>query len=318
MADPSLDRLLARYEFGALSPIVVEIELRAVLERLSDAIVVLAPRADTVRLWSGELLPARDEAFTRASRATTLLEFREAVRQIRRCREVMASTVRLIEAVDAADRAAGPTDALWSLAGTPRLRGLPSIAALAQIIDVARSMIIERNYIQAAVAAGICRRMAESLARREALEPEARAAADERLRALDELCAATRSFAVSGDDDPAHDGSLDALRSLLGRDHAPLGLRLLVELEIQMASRRRFLDYCVRRHHGAFTESETEALRRSVRERSWDGAVDEQWNRSIAEHAGAIARQRRRIDAAAAALEASLKGPENESRTEVA
>ena len=319
MADQALDRLLSRHEFGTLSSEVLEIELRNALEKMADAVTILASRAETIRLWNSELLPARDEALTRASRAVTMLRFREAVRQIHRYREVMMAMAHLVEAADSADRASEAMDTVWTLAETARLRGLPSVASLAQIVDVARSMVIEQHYVRAAVTAGICRRMAETLAHRATLRPDDRLAVEERLRGIDDLCAATRPFAESPDDDPVRDGTIDTLRALFDRDYARLGLRLLSEVEIQMAGRRRFLDYCVRRRDGPLTSRDVEQVRLSVRERSWDGAVDEQWHRSIARHAGAIAEQRRRVATASAELEAALTSPDtNEQRSEIA
>lgn len=317
MGDQALDRLLSRHQFGRISSDVLEIELRGALDKMADAIGTLAPRAETIRLWNSELLPVRDDAFTRASRAVAMLRFREAVRQIHRCRDAMTAMVRLLEAVDSADLASKSMEAVWTLAETARLRGFPSIASLAQMVDVARSMVMEQHYVRAAGVADICRRMAESLAHRTTLQADDRPAVEERLRGIEDLCAATRLFAASHDDDPVHDGTVVALRGLLDRDYARLGRRLLTELEIQMAGRRRFLVYYVRRD-GQLPSFDVEQVRLSVRERSWDGAVDEQWHRSIARHAGAIAEQRRRVAEASAQLEAAVNFPANEQRPETA
>jgi hypothetical protein len=318
VGDQALDSLLTRRDFGTLSSEALQIELRTALERLADAIATLAPRAETIRLWNSELLPARDDAFARASRAVTMLRFREAVREIHRCRDVMTVIVHLLEAVDAADRAAEAMEAVWTLAQTARLRGLPAIASVAQIVDVARSMIMEQHYIRAARAANICGRMAELLAHREKLRPDDRMAAEGRLRTIDELCTATRQFAEEPDDDPLRDGTIATLRALFDRDYTHLGLRLLTEVEMQIAGRRRFLDHCIRRYDGQLTSLNIEQMRLSVRERSWDGAVDEQWHRSIARHGGAIAEQRRRVAAASAELETALTSPGNAQRSEIA
>jgi hypothetical protein len=300
--DRQLDRLLWRCEFGGAAPEMLALEMRDRLQRLRDDSVDVRD-SQTVRLWDDALLVEYDGAFHGAARLLDLGKPRPALKQIHGCEQVIASMRALVQASNDADAAAAAMEQIHDLAGTGRLRSLPSVASLAQIVDLVRQGISERRYTQASHMARICVRLAEALRERRLIPVEERAAFEQRIDTIRDLCAATEPFVDAVNDEPTRDGTLAALRSLFVRQYVVLGSRLLSELEVQFAGRRRFLLYVQRTQLGGTAAfAAADEVRTLVRERSWDGAVDHYWHLSIASHAGAIEQQRRRAEAADAAL----------------
>lgn len=265
-----LDHLLWRYEYGRLPAAQLELELREEFGRLLDA---SAAQGDppSVRRWSAqELLAARDEALRAASLSLPSRQYHETLRQLRKADEALAAVRGAVEAGQRIDRAVEALNAICELAGSPSLRRMPAISSLTALNDTIALCMFNGRYGQASDAAALCENIAATLTVRRAPTAEEQADTAARIAALRELCAATRAFAGEDEQDPDADGSLDRLQQLLLEDYTSLAGRLLAELEVALAARRRF------RHHFLRTidDATTQALRVMVRERSWDGAVD--------------------------------------------
>ena len=305
MIDRRLDRLLWRWEFGSVAPEMLALELRERLQRLRDESIGERDSA-TVRLWDATLISSYDDAFHTAARLLDRARWRLALKEIHRCERLITSMRALIEAAADVDRAAAVMEQVHELAATAVLRRLPAVASLAQTVDQARQCIAEGRSTQASQLAGICLRLGRALQERRPVASGESADLQNRIGNLRELCVATRPFADGTDDEPAHDGTLSALQSLFAHQYSLLGTRLLSELEVRLAGRRRFLLHIKRRRLDGSAPMSVEEMRALVRERSWDGAVDHHWHQSIASYAGVLQEQFRRADAIAAALQTSI------------
>ena len=306
MNDRHADRLLWRYEFGTVAPEVLDMELRDRLQRVRDDSIAIRDSA-VVRLWDDALLSAYDAAIHAAARALDVGQFRVALRQIHRCERVILSMRALVQASDDIERAAAAIEQIHELAETRRLRRLPTVASLGQIVDLARQCIIERRHLQGSHMAAICVRLAEALRERSLVSVEERTALDDRIEAIRDLCVVTQSFVQRVADEPTHDGTLAAVQGLFARQYVVLGARLLTELEVQLAGRRRFLLFLRRKGPGGTAALDApEEVRTLVRERSWDGAVDHYWHVSIASHASALDEQLQSADRVAARIRAAI------------
>ena len=309
MTDRRLDRLLWRCEFGSVAPEFLALELRERLQRLRDESIDVRDSA-TVRLWDDALISEYDAAVHSAARTLDLRVWGSAVQQIHCCEHVVASMRALVQASDDAERATVAMEQIHELAATAALRRLPAVASLAQIVDLAKQCILERRSAQGSHIARICVGLAEALGERRHIDAAERVALEERVAAVRELCVATQRFAESVDDEPTQDGSLTTLQSLFAGQYAVLGTRLLSELEVQLAGRRRFLHYMQRRQlDGTPSPDGLDEIRALVSERSWDGAVDHYGHMSIAGHAGALKEQWRRLAMATAEIRNAI-GPQ--------
>src|SRR5262249_46305939 len=150
------------------------------------------------------------------------------------------------------------------------LRRMPVIASLTQLADSMAVCMFNGCYGQASDLAAFCGNIVMMLTVQRASSGDERSDVEVRIAALRELCEAIHLFADHEDCDPPADGSLDELHRLSNDGYTVLVMRLLGELEVALAARRRF------RHHFLRTmdEAMVQALRLQVRERSWDGAVD--------------------------------------------
>jgi hypothetical protein len=273
-----LDHLLWRYEYGRLPAAQLEVELREELRKLLDA---SAAQGDphTVRRWSAQdLLAARDEALRAASLSLPSRQYHETLRQLRKAGEALAAVHGAVEAGQRIDRAVDALNTIHDLTDKSSLRRMPAISSLAGLHDTMSLCMFNGRYAQASDVAALCENVAVTLTTRRVATAEERADVAARIAALRELCAATRPFAAAEEQDPDLDGSLDRLQQLLHEAYTVLAGRLLAELEVALAARRRF------RHHFLRTidEAATQELRLMVRERSWDGAVDHDCQIAIA------------------------------------
>jgi hypothetical protein len=306
MTGRDLDRLLSRWNFGGIAPEVLALEMRELVQRLRDDSIDVRD-SSTVRLWDEALITDYDNAMHQASSAIDARQWRTALRQIHECERVIAAMRALVQASDAIERATAAMERVHELAGTALLRRLPAPASLAQIVDEAKQCVGTRHSPQASHIAAIAERMANALCERRLVTAGEHAAAHERIAAIRELCIATRSYADPADDEPTRDGSLSTLQSLLADRYAVLATRLLSELEIFLAGRRRFLLHLQRRQLGGTAMlGDVDAVRTLVRERSWDGAVDHYWHASIASHAGLLKEHQRRTAAIDAEIQSAM------------
>jgi len=270
MSAQELEHLLWRYEYGRLPAAQLELELREELRRLLDASTAQGD-PQSVRRWSAqELLAARDESLRAASLSLPSRQYQEMLRQLRKADEALVAVRSAVEAGQRIDRAVDALSSIHALADRPSLKRMPAISSLAQLNDTISLCMFNGRYNQASDLAAVCENIGATLTARRAPTAEERADAAARIAALRELCAATRPFAGKEEQDPDADGSLDRLLQLLNEDCTALAGRLLAELEVALAARRRF------RHHFLRTidDAATQALRLMVREHSWDGAVD--------------------------------------------
>lgn len=277
-----LDHLLWRYEYGRLPAAQLELELQEELRRLLDASAAQGNPASVQRWSAQELLAARDEALRAASRALPSRQYQETLRQLRKADEALAAVSGAVEAGQQIDRAVEALTSICELADRPSLKRMPVISSLAQLNDTISLCMHNGRYGQASDVAALCEQIAAALTARRPPTDVEQADTTARIAALRELCELTRAFAGEEEQDPDADGSLDLLHHLLQADYTALAGRLLAELEVALAARRRF------RHHFLRTidEAATQALRLMVRERSWDGAVDHDCQIAIAPQSG--------------------------------
>jgi hypothetical protein len=282
MSTRELDHLLWRYEYGRLPAVQLEAELENELRRLLEASAAQGSPLSVQRWSAQELLAARDEALRAASLSLPSRQYHETLRQLRKADEALAALRGAVEAGQRIDRAVEALNAICDLAGKPSLRRMPAISSLAGLNDTISLCMFNGRYGQASDVAALCENIAATLTTRRAPTGEEQADAAARIAALRELCVATRLFAGEEEQDPDADGSLDRLQQLLHDDYTMLAGRLLAEMEVALAARRRF------RHHFLRTidEAATQALRLMVRERSWDGAVDHDCQIAIALQSG--------------------------------
>lgn len=302
----SIERLVWRHEYGKLAVELLDIEMRDALDRLGQASLELTEEhASAIRLWDAALLHRFSDAYRAAMDAVATLRYRQALRRMHECERTLDAMRELLAAVKATDAAEEAALALHELAAVPRLQHLPAVASTAQIVDLARQTIIEGHRPRAVAIARTCSRMALRLLEKREPNSGERAAFEEACLDIEALCHATRAFAP-GSGDPAADGSLEQVAGLLAEGYAHLASRLLTELQIDLSGRRRFLRLYERKEAAALQFGPDEEVRAAIDERSWDGAVDYYWGVSVAGHAGVIEMQKRRIEAATAAVEEAM------------
>lgn len=302
-----LDRLLTRYEYGRLAPELLDIELRAALTSLGDEWLDLGASDAVVRLWNPALIDDYRRAFNAAVDALQWCRYREAVRGMRDCAKRAAAIRDLIDAASAADLAEEAANAVHDVVAIRRLQRLPAVAATEQIVDLTRHTIIEGNYTRASRIAAICSRMAAVLlARREATTNETDAL-DAAFKDIRSICQKTRDFAPVTEVDAIHDGSLDRIAQLIAEGYMKLALRLLAELQMELAGRRRFLILYERRSTMAMAFGANDEIRNVVADRSWDGAFDHYCEIALAGHSSSVKSLIARAVAACASVDAAIE-----------
>lgn len=281
---------LWRYEYGRLAPEILAVELRAAIDALGDQ-AGIHPYSREVAIWNPRLLSEYDLAMTASRTALVGSRFRDAYRNLCNAEGAWKSIQELFEAVAAVRRAEDSSLEVVELARTARLRRLPAVASLGQLVESSRQWIGETRYREALHLAVHCGRIAEALLERRDPDRRERKTIPEQIDAMEELSDATASFADVSDD-LVRDGSIASLRELFQRRHIRLGGRLLAELQIQLAGRRRFrLQYERARSLGSPMFESVEETRARVALLSWDGAVDYQWHIAMERYAGALQQQ---------------------------
>ncbi|MGA8808197.1 MAG: hypothetical protein WB973_10000, partial [Thermoanaerobaculia bacterium] len=306
MTEP-LDRLLARYEYGRLAPELLDIELRAALGSLGDEWLDLGAADAVVRLWNPALIDDYRRTFNAAVDALQWCRYREAVRRMRDCAKRAAAIRALIDAASAADLAEEAAIAVHDLVAIRRLQRLPAVAATEQIVDLARHTIIEGNYTRASRIAAICSRMAAALLARTEATTKERDSIDAAFDDIRTICGKTHDFAPVAEGDAIRDGSLERITRLIGDGYLKLALRLVAELQMELAGRRRFLVLYERRSTMALAFGSNEEIRSVVADRSWDGAFDHYCEAALAGHSRSVESQIARAAAACASLDAAIE-----------
>ncbi|HKR64394.1 MAG TPA: hypothetical protein VJZ00_11745 [Thermoanaerobaculia bacterium] len=303
----SLERLLVRYEYGRLAPELFDIELRAALATLGEGMFDVERGDAVVRLWNSGLMEGYQRTYKAAVDAVDWCRYRDAVQSITECTRRAAAIRGLVAAAHDADLAEEAALAVHEIAAIPRLQRLPAVAATAQIVDLARRTIVDGHYTRASAIAAICSRMAAALVeRRRAATEEAEwidaASADVRT-----LCEATRAFAPPEEGDAAAYGSLEHIAQLVNDGYARLAKRLVAELQMELAGRRRFLALYERRGAMTLAFGSREQIRVVVADRSWDGAFDYYCEAALAEHSRTVESLTARAAAAQAAVHAAIE-----------
>lgn len=216
----------------------------------------------------------------------------DAVRHIGECERTLAEMRSLLCAVEAADRAESVLERLHELVPHARLRCLPAVISLGQLVQAARESILSHQYLQAAAIAGYASQLTEAL-----LTPGCRPD-DDRMEEVEQLCEKTATFAPPSEESPA--GALVFLRSLMGGEYGTLASRLLTELEIDLAGRRRFLEWLSRNH------VPVDEARQAVSDYSWDGAIDHYHQRALAHLPPVITEQLARLSSIAEELQCNI------------
>src|ERR1051325_5006559 len=145
MPEQTLEQQLWRCEYGRMSPELLTQELHAALDAVNDR-AGAKPYSDTVTLWNPKLSADFDVATAAAHAAIAEGRFRKAVRQIRAAESLFVTISELLDAAAAAERAEAAADDVYALAGVARLRSLPAVASLGQIVERARQWIVEERY----------------------------------------------------------------------------------------------------------------------------------------------------------------------------
>ncbi len=300
MNEPDLERMLWRWQYGRLDPELLQAYLRDAVSRAEDEEIEWSAAARALAIWNTSLTAVHTQARREALRSIDRHEFLDAVRQLGHC-HAATTTMRELRLADE-DRTAAEDAVrrLHTLVRPAQLQALPALAALTQRIDAIRHCILEERYVEASFSAKLCARLAERLLERQKPQQAGRDDLLARIADVESLCAATQAWAPDGDD-PAGNGANSALRSLLSEGYGRLSSRLLTELEIELGPRRRFLTAqpLIRDNAGAVKET--------VRERSWDGAVEHYWHLSIARHAERLAQEQRRAATVAAGITSALE-----------
>jgi hypothetical protein len=309
LSERRLDRLLWRVRHGSLAPEIAESELRDALRDLEDAAAELLRDRAALRRWSPALISDQADAFLRAGHAIDRLAFGDTVKHLRRCERSVASLQALLHAVASVERAEAELNTLGNLASNEQLRRLPAVASLAQIVVLARESISVGQFGEASHIASNAGRLAATLLQQRTGNESNRDELLARLEAVDVICRESAPYASVATDDLASAGALHVLRELVDGGYFDLALRLLTELEIAMAPRRRFLGY-VRgtERNGAAIES-PDALRSLVAAHSWEGAIDTLWHQSMARHSRSLLRQLQWIEATGSQLDAAIAPP---------
>jgi hypothetical protein len=303
-----LEKLLWRHDYGRVGRARLELELNDALRRASDARAAAERHRAVVERQQPGLFAARDASLRAARVAIDAGHYREAANQLCRCDELAATMSDLASAHADVERATAVLADLGSRVATAVLRQLPAIASLVAVVSTARAHMAAARYREASHIANICVRAATPLVATRTSTSEEHADVSARTSALETLCAATQPFAPPHETDPVADGAVSALRNLLAGGSVTLTLRLLTELEISLGGRMRFLRHCRRKAAaGALTARASDALRALVREHSWDGAIEHEWQQAMLSHADLLTSHARRIVSAAASLDAALQ-----------
>lgn len=302
MSVHELEQMLWRYEYGRLSSARLERELREQLQRLVDARAVQGTPIAVARWQATALFTERDAALRSVSTAIDSHRFRDAVREIRRCSDTIAEVGQFLDASLSVGAAEQSVDTIGELAAGDALRQLPAIASLRQLAGTMSFRMMEGRYHAAALLAALCRRMTAPLLLRRPMSLDERTEAKARIAAVEELYESTNMVAGDAEPDARDDGSLDRLRNLVRDDYADLVKRLLIELEIGLAPRRRF-----RLHiRGVPDPGEVAALKGLVASQGWNAAVDHHALQAIANSSATFALHFERAASAAANLDAAL------------
>jgi hypothetical protein len=271
MSTRKLENLLWRYEYGRLPASALKLGMREELRRLYDA-KAAEQVGETPARWNAEWLPStRDIALEGATAALDTRQYHDALRHLRKAGEASRTIRELASATEHLDRATEAVTVLHELAGNACLRRLPALTSLAQLVDSMSLCMFNGSYGQARDLAALCLQIASTLREQRTATDTERSDAETRIAILRELCESTRAFADDDDPDAIADGSLRRLGELLADGHAVLASRLLGELEIALAARGRFRLHFRER----LANPKADGLKLLVRERSWDGAVDQ-------------------------------------------
>jgi hypothetical protein len=304
---PDLERMFWRWQYGRIDAQLLELRLRDAVDRAQDEEMEWNDAARVLADWNVSLRSVHVQARREALLAVDRHHFRDAVRELERCRGATATLRELLAADTDAGAAEDALDRLHDLVQPARLRALPATASLAQRVDAVRQCMLDGRYVEASLSAKLCTRIAGRLLERASPEGTQRDELRARLRNVEKLCEETQPWAPDGDD-PHADGTLAALRGLLRDRHPRLVARLLTELEIDLGPRRRLLT--ARPLLGGHDDA---AVKATVGQFSWDGAVDHYWHASIAGYAKELSLEQQRAAAADADLTHALANPERSS-----
>jgi hypothetical protein len=302
MSMHELESMLWRYEYGRLHSARLELELRDEVQRLLDARAVQGSPFSATRWQATGFLIERDEALRAATAAVDTHRFRDALREIRRCSDALAEVDDFIDASASVDAAEQSVQTIDELAAADTLRRLPAVASLRQLVETMSFRMMEGRYRSAISLAALCKRMIAPLLLRRPLNDDEHAEAEARLADIMEVYEATSAVAADGEPDPRRDGSFDRIIDLLRENCTNLVMRLLIELEIGLASRRRFHLH----FRQTLTPDETAALKALVAASSWDAAIDHHALQIMVREGATLALHAERAASAAANLDAVL------------
>jgi hypothetical protein len=237
LPDLELRRAVWRQEYGYLSPRRVNRILASQSILAARDYEALRDRLPVIRKHMPALLGEYDVVRARVSRALELHRNGEALDQILRGRRMIATMQALLAAHARIEAGIDALGRLNAVTAVPRIRALPSFAAPAALLRLARTRMAEGRHRQADYLACEVARQVEALLARHPARDDRHAAAKAAVAGLREVCATTRPLLRDPADDPAADGTLQAMEALLERGLVLLAERLSAELELTLALR---------------------------------------------------------------------------------
>lgn len=237
LPDLELRRAVWRQDHGYLSPRRVNRILASQSILAARDYEALRDRLPVIRKHMPALLGEYDVVRARVSRALELHRNGQALDQILHGRRIIATMQALLAAHARIEAGIDALGRLNAVTAVPRIRALPSFAAPAALLRLARTRMAGGRHRQADHLACEVALQVEAILARHPARDDRHAAANARVAALVELCATTRPLLRDPADDPAADGTLQAMEALLGRGLILLAERLAAELEVTLALR---------------------------------------------------------------------------------
>ncbi|HEX6042479.1 hypothetical protein [Longimicrobium sp.] len=286
-----LRRALLRHEHGRVSAHRLGEMLRTEHRRLAAAFDGVED--GVVRRHAPGLLREYEAVSVRADDALGTNRLRDALRELLRARELLASMRDLVRAAHDIEAGADRLEELARLAGVARLRALPCLDAPARVLAAARERVRDGRFVHAGHLARACGRQTDALVVQESAARRADAP-DLSLESLRALCEATRPLAHPAPDDPAADGSLEVLHALAADGFICLAERMAQELGALLAPRARLYEELAR-----FAEWERAGVLARLRDglsqvpadQRWDAAARILWRERLQEDARRLREQ---------------------------
>lgn len=276
MSNLELERLVWRWEYGAFPGERLIYLLKEETRTLVTEVEGLRGKRSIIREWQPQLLQDFDEAKSQANRSLDQRACWMALQQIILARKALQAMAELLEAEAGMRTVSEALQRLYALAHVASLRQLPTLSSLAQMLDLVRQFLRERQYRQTLFTAELCLKEIRTLEHREAGTAMHSQKLAERLAALQRICAETQPFAPRQTEDWQANGALHALQTCLQQGFSHFVERLTADLETQLAARRLFYESYQRVLQigpPRMASNLNQTLQELVRQQSWHAAL---------------------------------------------